>query len=246
MRIALLADIHANRPALEVCLGHARASGADQFIFLGDYVGYGADPVWAVDTVMEMVAKGAFAILGNHDLAVSDLKESMTAEAEIAMSWTRGQLDRDARSFLASLPLRLEADSRLYVHGNAHSFRPWQYVTDTDSARRSLEGCRAQTVFCGHVHVPALYGITATDQVVSFKPVPGVPVPLPRHRRWLAVLGAVGQPRDGDPAAAYAIMDTSRSEITFLRVPYDAAAAAASIREAGLPEALAVRLLKGR
>jgi diadenosine tetraphosphatase ApaH/serine/threonine PP2A family protein phosphatase len=177
---------------------------------------------------------------------VSNPKETMTADAEIAMSWTRGQLDRDARAFLASLPMRLEAESRLYVHANAHSFRPWQYVTDTDSARRSLEGCRAQTVFCGHVHVPGLYGITATGQMVSFKPVPGVPVPLPRHRRWLAVLGAVGQPRDGDPAAAYSIMDTGRSELTFLRVPYDASASAARIREAGLPESLASRLLKGR
>jgi diadenosine tetraphosphatase ApaH/serine/threonine PP2A family protein phosphatase len=246
MRIALLADIHANRPALEACLGHARASQADQFIFLGDYVGYGADPVWAVDTVMEMVARGAFAILGNHDLAVSEKRETMTADAEVAMSWTRGQLGSEARSFLASLPLRLEADSRLYVHANAHSFRPWQYVTDTDSAKRSLEGCRAQMVCCGHVHMPALYVITATGQVVAFRPVPGVPIPLPRHRRWLAVLGAVGQPRDGDPAAAYAILDTARPEITFLRVPYDTAAAAARIQSAGLPETLATRLLKGR
>ena len=162
------------------------------------------------------------------------------------MSWTRGQLGQEARAFLASLPMRLEAESRLYVHANAHSFRPWEYVTDGATAKRSLEGCRAQTVFCGHVHIPALHGITATGQVVSFKPVAGVPVPLPRHRRWLAVMGSVGQPRDGDPSAACAIMDTGRSEITFLRVPYDAAAAAARIRQAGLPEALAARLLKGR
>lgn len=246
MRIALLADIHANRPALEACLSHARAAGADQFVFLGDYVGYGADPVWAVDTVMELVARGGFAILGNHDLAVSDTKDDMTSEAAIAMAWTRGQLDRDARSFLASLPMSLEAESRRYVHANAHSFRPWQYVTDADSAKRSLEGCRSQMVFCGHVHIAGLYGITATGQVVAFRPVPGVPVPLPRHRRWLAVLGSVGQPRDGDPAAGYGILDTVRSEVTFLRVPYDAAAAAAKIRGAGLPDALATRLLKGR
>jgi diadenosine tetraphosphatase ApaH/serine/threonine PP2A family protein phosphatase len=246
MRIALLADIHANRPALEACLNHARTLQADRYIFLGDYVGYGADPVWAVDTIMEMVEKGAFAILGNHDLAVSDTKEALSTDADIAMSWTRVQLGQEARAFLASLPMRLEAESRLYVHANAHSFRPWEYVTDGDSAKRSLDGCRAQTVFCGHVHAPGLYGITATGQVVSFKPVAGVPVPLPRHRRWLAVVGSVGQPRDGDPSAAYAIMDRSRSEITFVRVPYDASAAAARIRRAGLPEGLASRLLKGR
>jgi diadenosine tetraphosphatase ApaH/serine/threonine PP2A family protein phosphatase len=240
-----MADLHANRPALEACLGHARAAGVDQFLFLGDYVGYGADPAWTVDAVKELVVKGAFAVLGNHDLAVSDLKETMTADAEVAMSWTRGQLDREARSFLASLPMRLEADTRLYVHGNAHSFRPWQYVTDADSAKRSLDGCRAQTVFCGHTHVPALYGITATGQIVSFNPVPGIPVPLPKHRRWLAVLGSVGQPRDGNSAACYAVMDTARAEVTYQRVPYDVGAAAEAIRRAGLPASLAARLMRG-
>jgi diadenosine tetraphosphatase ApaH/serine/threonine PP2A family protein phosphatase len=95
------------------------------------------------------------------------------------------------------------------------------------------------------VHVPRLYGITAAAKLVSFHPVPGVSVPLPRHRRWLAVLGAVGQPRDGNPAAAYAVLDTETSELTFLRVPYDVEVAAAKIRKAGLPETLAERLGKG-
>ena len=246
MRIALMADIHANRHAFQACLDHAKARAVDQFVFLGDYVGYGADPGWCVEQVMAQVDKGAFALLGNHDLAVSDKKESMTADAEVAMSWTRGQLGPEARAFLASLPLQLEADARLYVHGTPHSFRPWQYITDLDSARRAMDGCRAQSVFCGHVHVPSLYGITATGQFISFQPVPGVPIPLPRHRRWLSVLGSIGQPRDGTPAAAYAMLDTAKTEITFLRVPYDVEGAVRAIRKAGLPESLAVRLLKGR
>lgn len=246
MRIALMADIHANRHAFEACLAHAQGHKVQRLVFLGDYVGYGADPVWAVDTVMDLVARGGIAILGNHDHAVSNLKETMTADAEVAIAWTRGQLGPEARTFLADLPMRFEDDTRLYVHANPHSLRPWHYVSDPDSARRAFEATRAQSVFCGHVHVGALYGITATGQLISFKPIPGVPIPLPRHRRWFAVLGAVGQSRDGDPAASYALMDTDKSEITYMRVPYDVSAAAARVLEAGLPESLAERLVRGR
>jgi diadenosine tetraphosphatase ApaH/serine/threonine PP2A family protein phosphatase len=96
------------------------------------------------------------------------------------------------------------------------------------------------------VHVPALYGLTATAKLVSFTPVAGVAVPLARPRRWHAVLGAVGQPRDGEPAAAWSLLDTTASEITLHRVPYDVATAARKIRDAGLPEALASRLSRGR
>jgi diadenosine tetraphosphatase ApaH/serine/threonine PP2A family protein phosphatase len=170
----------------------------------------------------------------------------MNADAEQAMSWTRGQLGASAREFLGSLPLRFEDETRLYVHANPQTYPAWIYVNDGPSAKRALEASRAQTVFCGHTHVPALHGITATGQLVSFQPVPGVPIPLPRHRRWLNVIGAVGQSRDGDPAAAYALLDTGKSEITHFRVPYDWEAAALAVLRAGLPPVLAERLRTGR
>jgi diadenosine tetraphosphatase ApaH/serine/threonine PP2A family protein phosphatase len=246
VRIAIMADIHANREAFEACLRDVRARDTDRLAFLGDYVGYGADPAWVVDTVMELVTGGAIAVMGNHDHAVSDLREDLTADAEVAMSWTRGQLGPEARGFLARLPMRFEDDMRLYVHANVQTNRRWHYVDGPEAAGRALGASSAQTVFCGHVHVPALYGITATGKIVSFRPVSGVAVPLLRHRRWLAVLGAVGQSRDGNPAASYALLDTGKDEITYLRVPYDVKAAAAKIREAGLPDTLAERLGKGR
>jgi diadenosine tetraphosphatase ApaH/serine/threonine PP2A family protein phosphatase len=213
---------------------------------LGDFVGYGADPVWVVDTVMELVNGGAIAVMGNHDNAVSDLREEMNTDAEVAMSWTRGQLGPSARDFLAHLPMTFEEDKRIYVHANLQGNRRWQYVDSPEAASRTLESCNAQTVFCGHVHLPALYGITATGKTAAFRPVTGVAVPLPRHRRWLAVIGSVGQPRDGKASASYAILDTDKSEITYLRVPYDVQATAAKIRAAGLPTNLAERLGKGR
>jgi len=245
MRIALMADVHANLRALEACLEHARAQGAQRRVFLGDYVGYGPDPQEVVARIMAESALGAAAVAGNHDLAVADLQDAMTPDAETVMAWTRGQLDAEAREFLTSLPMRFEDDTRLYVHASPQTYPAWIYVTDGAAAKRALEASRAQTVFCGHTHIAALHGITATGQLVSFSPVPGVPVPLQRHRRWLTVLGSVGQPRDGDPAAAYAILDTDRSDITHHRVPYDVEATANAILQAGLPHSLAARLRKG-
>ena len=246
MRIALMADIHANRRALEACLDHARGLGIQRLVFLGDYVGYGPEPAEVLERVMSETAKGAIAVAGNHDQAVAETRESMNSDAEIAMAWTRGQLGSDAREFLASLPMRFEDDTRLYVHASPQTYPAWIYVNDGPAAKRALEASRAQMVFCGHTHLPALHGITATGQLVSFQPVPSVPVPLSKHRRWLNVVGSVGQSRDGNPAASYALLDTDRMEITHHRVPYDVGAVAAAILRAGLPPGLAARLQKGR
>ncbi|GLH74443.1 metallophosphoesterase [Geothrix limicola] len=246
MRLALLADIHANLRALEACLDHARGAGADRFVFLGDYVGYGPEPEEVVARVMDEASRGAIAVAGNHDQAVAELRETMTSDAEIAMAWTRGQLGPAARDFLACLPMRFEDDTRLYVHASPQTYPAWIYVNDGPAAKRALEASRAQTVYCGHTHIAALHGITATGQLVSFQPVPSVPIPLPRHRRWLSVIGAVGQSRDGNPAASYALLDTDRSEITHHRVPYDVEGTALAILRAGLPASLANRLRKGR
>lgn len=246
MRIALISDIHANREAFEACLRDANSRDIDRFVFLGDFVGYGADPVWVVDKIMELVDGGAIALLGNHDNAVSDQSEDLNSDADVAMTWTRGQLGPEARRFLSNLPMRFEDDMRLYVHANTQTNRRWHYIDSPEAAGHALDSCTAQAVFCGHVHVPSLYGITATRNTVAFRPVTGVAIPLPRHRRWLAVLGAVGQPRDGNPAASYALLDTGKNEITYLRVPYDVEAAASKILDAGLPVKLASRLERGR
>lgn len=246
MRVALFADIHGNREALEACLGHAVRSGAEQQVFLGDLVGYGADPQWVVDTVMAAVARGAIALQGNHDAAVRRGAGGMNGSAAAAIAWTASVLNAEAREFLASLPLEIEEEDRVYVHSEASNPARWIYVTGAEAARRSLEATRAQVTFCGHVHVPCLYGITAAAKLTRFKPVPGFPVPLTRPRQWLAVLGAVGQPRDGNPAACYGLLDTEAATLTWMRVPYDIATAAGKIRAAGLPSNLALRLFEGR
>ncbi|MDO9062150.1 MAG: metallophosphoesterase family protein, partial [Bradyrhizobium sp.] len=122
----------------------------------------------------------------------------------------------------------------------------WRYVQNQADATRSMAATDAQITFCGHIHLPSLYSMSAAAKMTSFVPAPGVPVPLLGGRRWLAVLGSVGQPRDRNPAAAFAMLDTEAREITYCRVPYDVEAAAQRIRDNGLPPWLADRLMVGR
>jgi diadenosine tetraphosphatase ApaH/serine/threonine PP2A family protein phosphatase len=244
--LAILADIHANRQAFTACLDAARARGAERFVFLGDYVGYGADPEWTVETVMRLVADGALAVRGNHDNAIGIASETMNAQAQAAIEWTRGRLSASERQFLSGLPLTREEDDRLYVHSEASQPQSWRYVRSTADAGRSLMATRAHLTFCGHIHQPALYSMSMTGKMTNFVPTSGVAVQLLSGRRWLAVLGSVGQPRDGDPAAAFALLDTTSREITYCRVPYDVEAAAQRIYDNGLPSWLADRLFIGR
>ncbi len=208
MLLALFADVHANRQAFDACLEAARARGAERFILLGDFVGYGADPEWSVDTVMRLVEEGALAVSGNHDNAIANPSETMNEVAQAAIDWTRGRLSAAQRAFLAELPLTQGEDDRLYVHSEASSPARWRYVQSTADAARSIVATSAQVAFCGHIHRPALYSMSATAKMTSFVPTSGVGVQLLTGRRWLAVLGSVGQPRDGNPAACFATYDT--------------------------------------
>jgi diadenosine tetraphosphatase ApaH/serine/threonine PP2A family protein phosphatase len=245
MRIALLADIHANLEALEACLAHAAMQRAERLVFLGDLVGYGADPVAVTERVQELMAGDAIALRGNHDEAALIGPRNFTAHAATAARWTATQLTAGTRAFLADLPMTHEEEDRLYVHSDASDPEAWIYVTDAAAARASMEATGARLTFCGHTHQPALFGLTATEKAIAHRPAPDFPLPLQQPRRWLAVMGAVGQPRDGNPAACYGLLDTVSSECAWMRVPYDVAAAAAKISAAGLPEFLAERLFSG-
>jgi diadenosine tetraphosphatase ApaH/serine/threonine PP2A family protein phosphatase len=244
--LAVFADIHANRQAFAACLDAARARGAQRMIFLGDYVGYGADPEWTVETVMGLVERGAIAVRGNHDTAIGTSSETMNAEAQAAIEWTRGRLGAAQRQFLAALPLAHEEEDRLYVHSEAAHPDRWRYVQSSADAARSMIGTPALVTFCGHIHRPALYSMSITAKMTSFVPTSDVAVQLLKGRQWLAVAGSVGQPRDGDPAASFVTFETVTREITYCRVPYDVETAANRIRENGLPVWLADRLLDGR
>lgn len=246
MRTAILSDLHANREALEAVLEHVAAQGIDRFALLGDLVGYGADPAWVLDRVRTLVEAGAIAVQGNHDLAiVRGASPDMRPEPRQVIDWTRGQLDAAQIAFLAALPLTQRRADCLFVHANAWDPGDWGYVLESRDAVRSLQATNAHATFCGHVHEARLYHLASTGKASDFVPTPGVAVPLLPLRQWLVIAGSVGQPRDGDPAACYAVHDDEAGSVTWWRVPYDHESAAAKIRAAGLPPALAERLAHG-
>jgi len=246
VKLALFADIHSNLEALTACLEHAARLGAERHAFLGDLVGYGADPVAVLDLIAEHAARGAFVVLGNHDAAA--LGRSVTglnSAALAAIAWTQERLGQRQRAFLAALPLSVRHDDVLFVHASAAAPESWSYITGARQAAQSMRAANAQLIFCGHVHEQRLYYTAGTGYPMPFRPVPGTPIPTARHRQWLAIVGSAGQPRDRNTAACYALADFSRSRITFFRVPYDHGTAAQKIRAAGLPERLARRLERG-
>lgn len=245
MLIALFADIHANREALEACLDDAKYENAESYVFLGDLVGYGPDPVWVVERVAEMVDKGALAVMGNHDEAIFKEDVSLNPIARAAIVWSRQQLQPSHVKFLKELPLDLHQDDRLYVHASPCAPQDWIYTLGPREAFQGFRATAQRVTFCGHTHMPALFNESASQLPQQHQPVSGQPMPLLMQRRWIAVLGAVGQPRDRNPAACYGLFDTETSRLTYVRVPYPADLTARKITAQKLPHALAVRLATG-
>lgn len=246
MKLALFADIHSNLEALQACLAHARARGAERFVFLGDLVGYGADPAAVLDLIQSYAAEGAVVLLGNHDAAaLGDLTDTINDHARAAIEWTRTRLSHRHMAFLSGLPLIVHEENMTFVHASAAAPDKWIYVSDPLRAAASLEATPAAYLLSGHVHEQMLYFTGAGGRPMAFVPTPGVPIPVARHRRWLVIAGSAGQPRDGNPAACYAMLDNARATLTYHRVPYPHLVAAGKVRAAGLPERLALRLEHG-
>jgi diadenosine tetraphosphatase ApaH/serine/threonine PP2A family protein phosphatase len=245
MLLALISDIHGNDVAFRACLAEARRLGAEQVVFLGDFVGYGAEPEEVVRRAEPLVAAGAVAVRGNHDHAIDAGDVAMNAAAAYAIAWTRRRIGEETRRFLASLPLTVAVEDRLYVHADASDPAAWNYVIDAQDARASLMGTEASITFCGHTHVPALFCLAPDGGMETHATDAGMPVTLTAGRRWLAVIGSAGQPRDANPAAAFATYDTRSRTFVHRRALYDVETAAAKILDAGLPTRLAARLLVG-
>lgn len=246
MRVAILTDIHGNREAFEAVLEDAKARGAEKIVLLGDLVGYGPDPGWCCDRAAALMAEGALCVRGNHDSAATGVTEPMSALARRAMDWTVAQLSNVQVGFLRDLPLTAELGDLLFVHASANEPEAFSYVTSDTKAVPSFRATSARVILCGHTHLPLLASVDPAGVVRRQEFKANLPIPLLRSRRWLAVVGAVGQPRDGVPQAGWALLDTGTNELTFRRTPYDAARTAEKLRSAGLPEELALRLLRGK
>ena len=199
-----------------------------------------------LELVQAHAARGAIVVLGNHDAAaLGRVVPGLNGQALAAIAWTRPRLAKRQLDFLEALPTSVREADRLYVHASAAVPERWTYVTGPRQATLSMQAANAAIVFCGHVHEQRLYFMGEGRFATPFRPVPGTPIPTGRQRRWLAIVGSAGQPRDRNTAACYALADLARERITFFRVPYDFEAAAQKIRTAGLPERLARRLERG-
>ncbi|CAK0761499.1 Calcineurin-like phosphoesterase family protein [Azospirillaceae bacterium] len=248
MKTAILADIHANREALDACLADIRRRGCDWVVILGDIVGYGADPAYCVETAMRLADDGAVLVRGNHDAAVAaeDALSLLGRDASAVIAWTRTVLDAAHVRFLSKLPLMVQLAGVKFVHAEPKAPSNWSYVTEEGQAAESMRAIRDRRVMCGHVHAPCVYHIDDQGVAVRFAPRQDAPVRFARTRRWLAVLPSVGQPRDGIPMSGYAEWEEKTATFTVRRVSYDATTAADKIRAAGLPERFADRLFQGR
>ena len=246
MRYLVLSDIHANLEALEAVLEAARDIPYERLLVLGDLVGYGASPNEVVDRVRELAPHAT--IRGNHDKVGAGLEPSdaFNAVARTAIRWTYEALSDDNRDWLAELPAGpLVVDDLLEIcHGTPQDED--MYVFDDGDVLRSMQAATRRLCLFGHTHVQVGYRL-ANQSLTLETADPRRPLHIPiSHGHYLINPGSVGQPRDGDPRAAYGVYDAQAQAVEIYRTQYPVELAQARIREAGLPEALAQRLMIGR
>ena len=243
MRIAILADIHGNLEALSAVLADAqKRDAADSVWCLGDTVGYGPDPRACIDTLL---GTSPVAVAGNHDWAIVgkvSLRE-FNPYAALACRWTLAQLSPAHIDYLVNLPLQVERGPFTLVHGSPRD-PIWEYLVSLTSARACFQHLSTPYCLVGHSHVPFMCREgQGTPEMVE---LPGnTTIPL-GEERLIVNPGSVGQPRDGDPRASYAIYHQEESSLEIRRVSYDLRATQRKMRLAGLPEPLAERLQYGR
>jgi diadenosine tetraphosphatase ApaH/serine/threonine PP2A family protein phosphatase len=242
MRYAVLGDIHANFHALEAVIEDARSFGCSEFHLLGDVVGYGAFPAECVAVAADLPGS---CVLGNHDEAAAGEKslQVFSEVARVSLQWTRERLSTGEKNWLAALRPQRQVRRTTFVHATLDSPFGWGYVREVADAEMSLALQRTPLCFIGHTHVPRAFA-QGTGEVLLFEH-PDQGIRLPREPKYLVNAGSVGQPRDGDPRAAYMIHDEERDGLWLRRVDYDIEAAAGAILAAGLPEKLAARLRTG-
>jgi len=242
MKVALISDVHANLAALEAVLAAAHAAGAEAIWNMGDTVGYGADPDAVVARLREA---GAVSVMGNHDAAVVGQLglDEFNPFAAAAARWTAETISPETAGYLASLPAVDGDEAVTRCHGTLAD-PLWRYLDSYEAAREHFARQETACSIVGHTHIPMFVRLDG-DEIEPAVPRDGEVFELDGGRVCVNP-GGVGQPRDGDPRASWALFDTDAGRVTFFRVPYDIATTQRRIREAGLPGVLADRLSLGR
>jgi len=239
-RYAILGDIHGNWHALSAVLSDAKEQDVDAFVCVGDMVGYNAEPAKCLDAVREV---SAATVRGNHDHYCShdECLEDFHPLAANVVDWTRRQLSAEQVDFLRNLPLSRMVAGFCLVHSTLDMPDKWGYVFDTLEAESHFNYQTVSVCFYGHTHVPVVFEKQIAVTRSGFSTVK-----LALGRKYFINTGSVGQPRDGDPRAAYVVYDLGSREVALRRVAYDVEAAQAMNRKVGLPERLASRLAIGK
>ncbi len=242
MRFAIFSDLHANLEATEAVLADARAQGCEEFLCLGDLVGYNANPHECVELIRGMNIP---VVKGNHDeqASLATSSRDFNELAERAIEWTRAQLSTEERQWLADLPLSRQVRDFTLVHATLDSPGAWGYVFNNLDATASFTYQHAALCFFGHTHVAGVF-VRGEDGTIQRQKVDHLTIES--GKKYFINSGSVGQPRDGDPRAAYCIYDDERRTVEQRRLSYDIALTQQKIIDAGLPRALAERLDLGR
>lgn len=236
MKTAVISDVHSNIEALSAVFSDLEQTGIERVICLGDIVGYGADP----DDCLHLIKdKCEVVIRGNHDSAVSGSEEysSFNPEAEEAIHWTRNRISEEWKSYLETLPMIFEENGIVYVHASPHKPERWSYIVSREDALFEFRYFKGSAAFIGHSHLSGIFchdGDTFDVEVI-----------LNENKRYIINVGSVGQPRDGNSNAAYAVYDDTMKSVNINRVAYDVESAAEKIIDAGLPSFLSSRLTAG-
>ena len=241
MRYAILGDIHGNLEALEAVCGSLAGEDIDKFFCVGDIVGYGASPADCIYTIKKLEA---VTVAGNHDWAAVDLVNAdyFNDYARAAILWTKDVIGPGEKEFLRSLKLVYGQDDFSIAHGTLDSPENFDYMLGSYTAARTFSAMDTGVCFVGHSHVAGAYWQVDRGIDYIFEPT----IKVSENNKYIINAGSIGQPRDGDPKAAYCIYDTREGIIDIKRVRYDIKKAQDKILKAGLPEILAYRLEKGR
>ncbi|MBI1803317.1 MAG: metallophosphoesterase family protein [Ignavibacteriae bacterium] len=233
MRIAIISDIHGNLEALETALHVIREEQADKIVCLGDIVGYGASPNECIDVIQSTTNH---VLLGNHDEAAIHLEktEYFNPYARIAAEWTHGALTAEKKIFIGQLPFTFDLDGIFFVHASPYEPEEWHYVLSPADAQFNFSYFQEPLCFVGHSHVPGVFCEDIWTREVE------------HGKKFIVNVGSIGQPRDNDWRLSFGIFDTDGWTYRNIRCEYDVKKAADKIRRAGLPKALAERLLVGR
>ncbi|CAN2041888.1 Calcineurin-like phosphoesterase domain-containing protein [Candidatus Magnetomoraceae bacterium gMMP-15] len=247
MRIAVFSDIHGNLEALEVFMADVSERNVDQYICLGDIVGYGANPNECIEMLQTL--PNIKSVIGNHDaIAIRKIRSyNMNKKAALAILWTMQELSSENIKFLYNLKPVIKMKNMIFSHSNPYNPFNWQYITTKEYAARIFSKTREKTIFIGHSHVPVIFTKHHLFKITYKVPDESVIVPGDKYKnkRQIINCGSIGQPRDSTPKLCYLIYDTENEQKEFYRLNYDYKKAGEKIIDAGLPEFLALRLKKG-